>query len=58
MHRGLLGVTPSVGVFTAGLPRDAPGRRLFGDRSPDLELESKCKGTRHKFRQVLAAEIA
>jgi len=47
-----------VGVFTAGLPRDAPGRRLFGDRSPDLELEGKRKDTRYKFRQVRAARIA
>ena len=27
-----------VGVFTAGLPRDAPGRILFGDKSPNSEL--------------------
>ena len=38
-----------VGILTIGLPRDAPGRRLFGDRSPDLELEGKRKDTRHKF---------
>jgi len=50
--------SPAVGVFTVGLPRDAPGRRLFGDRSPDLELEGKRKDTRHKFRQVRAARIA
>ena len=44
-----------VGVFTVSLPRDAPGRRMFGDRSPDLELEGKRKDIRHKFRQVRAA---
>ena len=32
-----------VGVLTVGLLRDAPGRRLFGERSPDLELEGKRK---------------
>ena len=47
-----------VGVFTAGLPRDAPGRILFGDISPDLELEGKRKDTRYKFRQVRAVRIA
>ena len=48
----------TAGVFIAGLPRDALGRRLFGDRSPDLELEGKRKDTRHKFRHVRAAGIA
>ena len=48
---------PAVGVFTVGLPGDAPGRRLFGDRSPDLKLEGKRKDRRHKFGQVRAARI-
>ena len=40
-----------VGVFTTGLPRDALGRRLFGDRLSDLELiEGKRQDTRYKFR--------
>ena len=49
---------PIVGVFTVALPRDAPGKRLFGDRSPDLEHEGKRNDTRHKFRQDWAARIA
>ena len=47
-----------VGVLTVGLLRDAPGRRLFGERSPDLELEGKRKDTKHKFRQVRAIGVA
>jgi len=42
----------------ASLSRNTLGRRLFGDRSPNLELEAKRKDTRHKFRQIRAARIA
>jgi len=32
--------------------------RLFGDKSPDLELEGKRKEIRHKFRENQATRIA
>lgn len=47
-----------VTVFTANLPKDTLSRRLLGDRLLNLEHEGKCKGTRHKFRQVRDAKIA
>ena len=50
--------TKSIGVLTARLPQDTLGRKLFGEESPDLELEGKRKDTRHKFRQVQASRIA